>query len=174
MPISTVECGSCTTVGGTQYYLSLTSCVSTCPSGFYGDSTSKICTVCTSPCATCQGAATTCLTCSTDNLIYGTNACGACPGGQFDAGSNKCELCDSNCATCSALTTCTSCGIKSGLQTYLHSNNKCYATCPSGFFGEYTTAYVCSGCDGSCVGCSISSINCILCAPSNYRKIGSN
>lgn len=180
MPTSTVECSACSSVAGTQYYLSSTSCVSICPSGEYGSTSgSPSCQSCTAPCATCSGSATTCLTCSTGVLEFGTNNCPAtCPSGQYDAGSSKCALCDSNCLTCSTdAVTCDTCGIEAGQQTYLHTDFKCYATCPHGNFGEVdgSGAYVCSPCDSSCDGCSITSTNCINCASSSYfRKIGSN
>ena len=139
MPSTTVQCDSCGTVGGVQYYHSNsnTSCVSNCPSGEYGDGSTFVCTVCSSPCATCQTTGSTCLSCSTGSLIYNTNECiPTCPGGQYDPGSNFCQLCDSNCATCQTISTnCLTCGVSGGEQTYLHSDAKCYATCPIGFFG---------------------------------------
>jgi hypothetical protein len=137
MPVSTISCASCTTVGGSQYYLSGTTCVANCPSGTFGDtSSSPACTACTAPCATCSGSGTACLSCSTGTLIYGANSCsGSCPNGQYNPGSNFCQLCSSNCATCTSYSVCASCGVTGGAQTYLHSDNQCYATCPNGYFG---------------------------------------
>ena len=98
MPGGVFQCDTCGTVGGVQYYMSGTSCVSNCPSGMYGDGSTIGCVSCSSPCATCSGTGTTCLTCATGALIYNTNECiPTCPGGQYNPGDNLCQLCDANC-----------------------------------------------------------------------------
>ena len=55
-------------------YLYLTTCVSTCPSGYYLD-TDKTCKVCQSPWKTCTNSANKCLSCVTDpyRILYGNS-----------------------------------------------------------------------------------------------------
>ena len=88
---SDTVCSQCQSVLGVAYYLDGTSCLVSCPSTKYADSASSTCISCTSPCATCQGSSTHCLTCSTGNLIHGANSCGSCPNGQYyDASTGVC------------------------------------------------------------------------------------
>lgn len=173
------HCTSCQSVAGQNYYLDANNkCVINCPSGTYADANTATCIGCTSPCVNCIGSnlCTSCLSSSaTPYLNYGDNSCSAaCPAGQFAKASTYiCLLCNSNCLTCSGTsTTCDSCGLSlsSGLQMYL-SGTTCLANCPSNTFGA--AGNVCSNCDGSCVGCTYSSTNCIACHSSYYRQAGS-
>lgn len=104
-----VTCTSCP--AGYYYYLS--SCVSVCPSGTYGDQMNWICMTCDTSCLLCSGPLTTeCTSCSNITIggilkIYylsiGQTSCSSsCPSGQYiDANiSNFCQSCNINCATC--------------------------------------------------------------------------
>jgi hypothetical protein len=86
-------------------------------------------------------------------------------------------MCSSNCATCSlTATNCLSCTLGiSGLQLYLFTDNKCYSTCPFGFFGQLgsNTNNTCWACDISCQGCIGSALSCINCSSNYSRIIGS-
>ena len=84
--------------------------------------------------------------------------------------------CDAKCLTCGSgnATHCLTCGLSTkGIRLFKHTDNYCYETCPTGFFGNSST-HVCDACDGTCDGCSLSATNCINCAANNYRQIGSN
>jgi len=126
-------------VAGVQYYLrDSNTCVSLCPNTTYTKLTpNPICDGCNSNCATCLGTATYCTSCTTGRLIINQNTCGSCPNGQFNsATANLCSLCSPNCLTCSAYDTCTGCPFNTmGVQTFKHSDSKCYDVCPSGFYG---------------------------------------
>lgn len=174
---SVATCTACQKVLGVPYFLNLTSCLVQCPSGTYGDTTSLQCIDCTSPCATCSGSATYCLTCIASNyLVYGSYICqSACPTGQYIINNTyTCGMCSAQCVTCDlTATNCTSCGLgNTGIDLFL-SGNLCYQTCPSGYFGN-TTTHLCDACDGTCNGCTLSAVNCILCAAGKYRQVGSN
>jgi proprotein convertase subtilisin/kexin type 5 len=175
-------CSGCTAVAGTQYFLEGTVCVGTCSPGSFGGFDAGAgyaakCLSCGGNCLTCQGSAGYCLTCSGGNkLVAATHTCeSGCPSGQYDMGGS-CQMCSNSCLTCSTTaSSCISCGLLSGLQGYLHSDNVCYSVCPSGFYGVYTTAYVCMACAESCNGCTLSAIHCVSCKDSTYFwKIGSD
>lgn len=168
----TVQCSECTTVASTNFYLSGTSCLVTCPDGTYKGATAgkPTCNACTAPCATCSAAGTSaCNSCATGRLIYGTNTCGTCTTGQYADSSTTCALCDSNCATCtSSPTNCLSCGIITGFQSYLYSDAVCYTTCPAGTYASADNTagiYLCNACPTGCATCSLvsGSVKCTLC-----------
>ncbi len=178
-PSSSVECAACTSVAGSQYYLSSTSCVAICPPGTYGGTgaSGPTCVTCGGYCATCIGTATFCLTCSNSKkLAFGLNTCGDnCPDGQYDPSSGICALCSTNCATCSDFSTCLTCGLSGGALTYKYSDNRCYAICPNGYYGGTSSGQkVCISCDNSCNGCSLTATNCLACANTYFRQIGLN
>ncbi|XP_031505761.1 uncharacterized protein LOC116268094 [Nymphaea colorata] len=165
-----VECTLCTSVAGVQFYLESKSCSSSCSSGKYGgiDSSFKpVCSSCQSPCATCL-TATVCLTCSTGVLVYGTTFCSSqCPFGQYIDTSTTCAPCNANCASCkTSATTCTTCGLISGSQAYLYSDNVCYTTCPNGSYKSNVNGlYVCGPCPTGCALCSLNAatVECTEC-----------
>jgi proprotein convertase subtilisin/kexin type 5 len=144
-------------VSSTNFYLSLKTCVVNCPSGTYGDTGNLTCYACTSPCGSCTALGnTSCSTCATGYLIYGTNTCGACPSNQFPDTSKTCALCDSNCLTCSSTpTNCLSCGLLNSTQSYLNSaDKKCYVNCPSGVYNFNDTGnHKCLTCTSGCASC---------------------
>ncbi|EWS75215.1 leishmanolysin family protein (macronuclear) [Tetrahymena thermophila SB210] len=105
------------------------------------------CTVCTSPCKTCDTQATKCLSCVTDYTYDSSknqcnpdcdiscktcskpkdaNQCLSCNDGAFLDGT-KCTLCTSPCKTCDTLSTkCSSCVTN---YTYDNSKNQCNPDC---------------------------------------------
>ncbi len=133
-------CSTCTNVSGTVYYLSGTSCLTSCPSGFYNN-TPNGCAACTAPCLTSVNTATNCTSCVTNAY--------------FLVG-NTCTLCTAPCVTCSlALNNCTSCN---GTTFFMASSNTCPTTCPAGFAGN-TSTRVCDSCYIGCATCTNGSIN---------------
>lgn len=178
MTSNVLSCSKCNIFAGVQYYLKDSKCLSLCSDGTFkgvdanGDTA---CLDCDSPCSTCAKTSSFCLSCSSNRLIVGQNACGTCPDGQFSDTSSTCALCDVNCKTCSTTAdSCTSCGFSPlGYQLFLHTDSICYQSCPSGYYGD-TTSKDCKVCDTSCNGCVNSATNCIKCSGSYFRKIGSN
>jgi len=91
---SSLICTQCQSIAGMSYYLSGTTCTINCPIHYFGDYTGGlyVCTACDSPCSTCSGSSTTCLSCiGSYYLIYGTQSCqlNSCPDGQFYASSSN-------------------------------------------------------------------------------------
>jgi hypothetical protein len=160
---------TCTGCSGSKPYLYGSTCVASCPSGYYATTTNScagmiifdlsilitIRIACSSPCATCSGTASTCTGCiSSSSHLYNSNCYATCPSGSYASSSSACTsinnchglylihflACSSPCATCSgSATSCTGC---SGSKPYLYSST-CVATCPSGYYA--TTANSCAG-----------------------------
>lgn len=83
-----------------------------CSSGFYYNTTFKVCFPCQNPCKTCSdfSVCTSCI----DNYAIVLGQCVQqftnCQSGSFrDAASNTCRSCVSPCATCISATSCNSC-----------------------------------------------------------------
>ena len=175
---SAIHCTSCQSVNGVNYYLTSSYvCAVNCPSSTFANVNNNNCDPCDSSCQTCVQSATKCLTCNSNNYYIGTlYSCSSsgCPAGQYYANNSYiCARCNSNCAQCSyTSTTCTLCTFSSsGLALYLFSDSKCYATCPFGYYGYNSN---CVLCDSSCSGCSIQATNCLQCASTYFRVIGSD
>jgi proprotein convertase subtilisin/kexin type 5 len=56
--------------------MSGTLCVNPCPTGYYGNTSTYVCTACNSLCVTCSGSATFCTSC--DGVNYTLNASNNC------------------------------------------------------------------------------------------------
>ena len=56
---------------------------------------------------------------------------------------------------------------------YLHTDNSCYESCLSGYFGN-STINECMSCSSDCDGCTLAATNCIKCASGKFKQIGSN
>jgi hypothetical protein len=164
------NCQNCTALGcsvcNDGYYLLGTSCHLNCGNGYFNGLNAysqPVCLGCASICSTCINP-TICLTCSTGLLFNGGNNCGtSCPFGQYSTGT-ACLLCNINCATCTtAPATCTSCGLLSGVQSYLYSDSTCKTTCPGGTYADNVAgAYLCVPCPVGCALCSLSGT--VLCS----------
>ena len=135
------------------------SCViaSDCPSGYYGDATSKSCLACDSSCVTCNGGtANDCQSCDTAGGKYlSTNTCLSC--------DSACTTCNggthSDCLTCTNGATpnpssgggsCTVCGngvVESGEacdDNNTNNNDGCSDSC------QVETGWTCSGTPSVC------------------------
>jgi proprotein convertase subtilisin/kexin type 5 len=150
-------CSKCTQIAGVNYYLNATACLSICPTGTLGitdGSGDLVCTACTGPCATCSGAITYCLSCTSGNVLYYTEAtCSAhCPDGEYDGGSGACKPCAIYCKTCSSSALdCQSCKSLGGVGYYL-SGTSCLISCPEGTF-KNSSALTCDVCPSGCPSC---------------------
>ncbi len=101
-------CSSC--INGKFLYNN--TCVSICPTGFYG--LNNECQKCSSPCLTCNGSAAYCLTCISNYFIdIGTSISSCvqtCTNVNYLGVDGICKQCTSNCKTCKGtLGNCTSC-----------------------------------------------------------------
>ena len=156
----------CTSCSGSTY-LNLPStgaCTTTCPTGYWADSSNNECMPCyistTAPyysCTTCVvgSAYNQCTSCSGSTFLNlpSTGACTTtCPNGYWaDTANNECMPCYSNgvspysCETCYAGSNnnCYTCFPN----TFLY-NSQCIAPCPNGYYGEASTN-TCTACYNS-------------------------
>jgi len=94
--ISGTTCTSCVTGS----YLHNNSCLSSCPSTYWENTSTNTCDSCNDPCLTCDTNANDCLSC-VDNTFYlsTNNSCGTtCPDGKWENSTGWiCTACTSPC-----------------------------------------------------------------------------
>jgi hypothetical protein len=147
---SQTACLSCTS--GT--YLYLTSCLATCPPNISVlNSALSLCQACDAVCATCSVTSSNCTACANGTAYYNFNCVSSCPSGMVIQ-SNTCVNCDTPCSTCSnSSNNCTACDSSTSTPHLL--NNSCYSSCPQRYYNDSAT--------GSCLLCSLLSLNCDIC-----------
>ena len=110
-----------------------------------------MCTACTSPCLTCSGSITSCVTCISGDYLYGTTCVSTCPSTTVavsTASPPQCEDCGPNCKTCTSanVDVCLTCATG-----YFLYSSTCINTCPTGTYQSGTNCY---SCDTTCLTCS--------------------
>lgn len=130
-----------------------TTCLPTCPSNTYSDSSARKCVECYGTCATCMGTSNNCTSCVSGYFMHGSGCVAVCPDGYYgDTTNSLCVLCDSACKTCigPGAEQCSSCN--RGLGYYLQPDFiSCNKTCPDGYYGG---SIMCIACPMSCKTCS--------------------
>jgi proprotein convertase subtilisin/kexin type 5 len=159
---TTTQCTSCISTATPQVYLSGSSCVQSCPTSTYANSTLQQCVACESPCSTCNSK-TICQSCvSGYNLYLSSCLNGFCPGGYTPVAS-QCVLCSSPCLTCTTSpSTCSSC--RHGLSPELYLINvTCVQAnqCPSGTYPD-VSSNLCAACQPPCSTCTSLTV-CLSC-----------
>lgn len=136
------------------------SCQSSCPLGYFNDSTTKTCSKCDQTCFQCQGNATTCIACQSPYSLYKNICYEQCPIGTYQDYVGHCAVCDWNCGTCDkAANNCTSCH-----NPLVLSKNTCVQPCQIGYYSEQGQ---CKKCFTGCVQCN--SLNdCSYCDPQTF------
>ncbi|NXV23312.1 PCSK5 convertase, partial [Cepphus grylle] len=136
-----------------NYYLLNTTCVETCPDGYYVDSDERQCSPCHSACITCTGKhSSQCLSCKPGWYRQGKGCVNQCPAGYFAQNyTGSCERCHKGCKECMGPqpTDCLFC------DTYfylLRSKNECVSSCPE-YYYESKDNNVCERCHPSCRTC---------------------
>lgn len=174
---------SCTVCIPSYYLDTLTSsCGTTCPLGYYGNDADWICygkyiskvnfphlfLACTSPCATCSGGPTNCITCIANYYIpIGDSGCNDCLGPGYSLIGVTCYKCDSSCLTCDNIlpTSCTSCTPP----LHLYMANQTCMDCDTNLGVYYSgVSNQCLDCSLTCADCSGDPTNCILCNLGTY------
>lgn len=127
----------------------LQECVSSCTSNEFAVASEKLCKLCSTACATCNGSTNSdCLTCHPPLVLQQGKCVNMCTTGWYKemVGSVAvCEKCDENCLSCVAhAKQCTSCKPSRKL-----INSRC--ECGS---GEYRAGDLCTPCHPSCLTCS--------------------
>ena len=155
---------------GANLYLYGSSCLLTCPDGYFANVTANTCDPCHFGCATCTGPLlTNCIVCNNYNnsgtidvyyKVVGQTTCNtSCPTGQFISSlPNACASCDPGCISCSITSTnCTINACNTGYY-YLATNNSCLSTCPDNYYANTTTG-LCTVCAAGCQLCYGGSLN---------------
>lgn len=124
-------CTSCTNVSTTVYYLTGTTCSTSCPLGSYPSANQ--CIRCPTECYNCTS--TSCDRCNVGYTKQSNGSCTAeCPAGQYN-NSTSCVSCDAACQRCYGplKTTCYTCK-NNGTTNFFKSStsNVCSSSCLSG------------------------------------------
>lgn len=153
--LTITNCTSCNLSSNYAYLVNYT-CITSCPSYYYNQSSTGTCISCTSANINCVNCASssTCITCDNSFLFFNSTCISYVPIGYVNI-SNIAVACNSNCATCSITTTnCTSC------TTLNLQGSVCVSTCVS---GTIPISNVCTQCSSPCKTCSVSLYNCTAC-----------
>ena len=154
---SDTQCSACKSGFFLQPEPDATTCSSSCPLGFWEDTTNHICVPCNVACVLCSdGTHTQCTACSPGYFLQpspSTVCLNACPDGYWgNSGSNSCDTCNAACAICTGPsdTQCSACNSGYFLQP---SSTTCLDSCPIGYWGN-TTSNTCMECDIACSNCT--------------------
>ena len=165
-------------------YMYQGNCIVNCPSPFYGEPSTRACTLCPTECSKCNspidctecasGYAPTpkngkCVCIQGQYFIQGTiNCVSACPYNFYgNTLTGYCESCDPKCKVCSspADTTCSVCNNGNYL-----TGTTCSPTCAVGFYGN-TNDNQCKKCVEPCTTCTHElpvGTSCTGCMPTYY------
>ena len=164
-------CTACP-AGRTYLYPVTHNCITNCPLGYFGNSTSALCLACDPKCLTCTLASTGCLSCANGFYLVrlsvtSYDCLASCPSGYFKE-SQRCDVCVFPCNTCSSASSCLTCVVG----TYFYANSSvCLLTCPSSSYLDSATAS-CLACTAPCLSCKSSSY-CLSCTTGLYLNGGS-
>ena len=150
---SNSQCNSCQS----GYFLqpTSTSCLDSCPLGYWSDSSKNICSSCNLACSICTGPNNNqCSVCSSQHFLQpNSSIClRTCPDGYYPNTLTKaCSPCASTCNYCVG-PTAADCAICAG-GFYLNLlTQKCVTSCSKGYYPNDATR-LCSICDPSCFNC---------------------
>ena len=153
------QCSSCNDGYFKQPVPNANTCSSTCPAGYYKDTSSNICGACDTACATCTGSSNSvCPTCKNGYYLQpsSTTCLTTCPSTSYwlNSGTHTCDPCHSYCQICTgaASNQCSSCKNNYYLQPPSNPNT-CSPTCPAGYYQD-TSSNSCSACNTACTTCT--------------------
>lgn len=150
------QCVQCSTgyYKATSLTTSESSCVTTCPDGYWPDNSQNTCSQCDSTCESCTGPeSTSCLTCKSGLYFQpATRLClSSCPTGYWlNTVSQECSPCMLECASCSSSSSCLTCSSGYFVQP---NSNECADSCPRGYY-QNATSNKCLSCHESCETCT--------------------
>ena len=168
--INATYCQSCTLTAPFEAFLLGTdsSCLTTCPEGYFKNFSNHHCEACHEKCATCTANATFCQSCTVtgaaEAFLYSANSScmTICPDGYFNnAGTHVCGLCGIGCTLCSgSADNCQECDESLG---YGLTDSRCVSLCPD---GTYMNNGKCEFCSAFCTLCVSSPSDCRQCQSS--------
>ena len=152
-----------------------TTCLYSCPAGYWQDTTNNICAACSAACSRCTDSSSyQCSACKPGFFLQpaSTICLDSCPSGYWgDTGINVCSACDAACSLCtgSSNTQCLTCNSGFFLQP-VPQDTTCISSCPLGFW-EDATNHICAPCDYSCESCLGGTNNqCTACKPGFFLQ----
>lgn len=115
-----------------NYSLFNNTCISSCPSGLY--SNSSVCVSCINNCLTCTSP-TICLSCQIGFVKFSNQCLIVCPVAYSILINNTCTACSNSCYNCSSNDICYECPSSAALY-----NSQCVTSCPSPLIIFYNTS----------------------------------
>ena len=167
------ECYTCSN----GYYLYNSTCLTVCPSYYFGNYTERLCMACYTGCIVCDGlTSTSCFSCGVDDngtQYYLTepipNTCTVtCPASYYSTLNPDyfiCDKCASECTHCYQINqnyACTGCNNSAGYYFSFTSNTTC-TTCQASQIA-LGSPLTCTPCDTSCLTCQNQTTFCLSCS----------
>ncbi|XP_062274784.1 proprotein convertase subtilisin/kexin type 6 [Scomber scombrus] len=143
------------------------SCIDTCPSGYFADESQRLCLMCHERCMTCLRYADRCTACSEGYSLAGMTCVPECTNGTFfHLEEMTCSPCHSSCRTCTGpgKEECIQCA-----EGYLQQEWRCVQTCIPGYYSEEAAGVphkMCHRCEANCLTCSGPGMTCTRCKES--------
>ncbi|KAK2853403.1 hypothetical protein Q5P01_006064 [Channa striata] len=139
-------------------------CVSTCPPGYFGDENQKQCLKCHDTCTRCLTHAERCSACREGYSLAGMTCVPECINGTFfHLEEMTCSRCHSSCRTCTGPSKdeCIQCA-----EGYLQQEWQCVQVCAPGHYSAEAAGVphkMCHRCENNCLSCGGPGTTCIKC-----------
>ncbi|XP_034381952.1 proprotein convertase subtilisin/kexin type 6 [Cyclopterus lumpus] len=148
------------------------SCINTCPPGYFADENQRQCLKCHDTCMRCLRYADRCTACSERYRLAGMTCVPECTDGTFfHVDEMTCSPCHSSCRTC------TGPGKKECIQCaegHLQQEWRCVQTCTPGYYSAEAAGVphkMCHRCEDNCLSCSGPGTTCTKCKE-GYGLVG--
>lgn len=173
------NCSACTRSGTFRayFYTINSSCLKTCPDGFFANRTTQTCDPCNVNCTSCINTANYCTACMAYFGYYNHVCYSPCPIGFYNnTNGTNCTPCSPYCYICvDPYDLCTVCTTTSPYIAYLYNTTnatgQCVRTCPISYFPETFSGAgpnLCLPCNATCLYCTGSPTPCTACQPGYY------
>ncbi|KAK9542508.1 hypothetical protein VZT92_000365 [Zoarces viviparus] len=148
------------------------SCINTCPPGYFADEHQRQCLKCHDTCMRCLRYADRCTACSEGYRLAGMTCVPECTNGTFfHVEEMTCSPCHSSCRTCTGPgeEECIQCA-----EGYLQQEWRCVQICTPGYYPAEAAGVphkMCLRCEENCLSCSGPGTTCTKCKES-YSLVG--
>ncbi|KAM8895396.1 proprotein convertase subtilisin/kexin type 6 isoform 2-T2 [Spinachia spinachia] len=168
-----LSAGNCLSCPKGLYLLALnSSCINTCPQGYFADEHQRRCLKCHDTCMRCLRYADRCTACSQGYRLAGMTCVPECTCGTFfHVEEMTCSPCHSSCRTCTGpgKEQCIQCA-----EGFLQQEWRCVQICTPGYYAAEAAGVphkICYRCEGSCLKCSGPGTTCTKCKE-GYNLVG--
>uniref|UniRef100_A0A8D0ANV4 Proprotein convertase subtilisin/kexin type 6 n=1 Tax=Sander lucioperca TaxID=283035 RepID=A0A8D0ANV4_SANLU len=140
------------------------SCIDTCPPGYFADENQRQCLKCHNTCMRCLRYADRCTACSEGYSLAGMTCVPECTNGTFfHLEEMTCSPCQSSCRTCTGpgKEECIQCA-----EGYLQQEWRCVEDCTPGYYSGEAAGVphqMCHRCEKNCLSCSGAGTTCTKC-----------